>query len=44
MVSQVYWEGGNLERIKDYCEMDIEATANIMLKISNMPIIDEAPF
>jgi len=44
MVSQVYWEGGNLERIKDYCEMDIEATANIMLKISNMPIIVEVPF
>ena len=44
MVSQVYWEGGNLGRIKDYCEMDIKATANIMLKVSYMPIIDEAPF
>ena len=38
MVSQVYWEGGNLERIKDYCELDIKATANIMLKISSLPI------
>jgi len=44
MVSQVYWEGGNLERIKDYCEMDIEATANIMLKISNLPLIPNASF
>lgn len=44
MVSQVYWEGGNLERIKDYCEMDIEATANIMLKMSNMDLIPSAPF
>lgn len=46
MVSQVYWEGGNLERIKNYCEMDIEATANILLRISGLPITygDEAPF
>lgn len=44
MVSQVYWEGGNLERIKDYCEMDILATANLMLKVSYLPIITEAPF
>jgi len=44
MVSQVYWEGGNLERIREYCEMDIEATANIMLKISGMPLIDAPPF
>ena len=44
MVSQVYWEGGNLERIKDYCEMDILATANLMLKVSYLPIVVEAPF
>jgi len=44
MVSQVYWEGGNLERIKNYCEMDILATANIMLKVSYLPIIDNTPF
>lgn len=44
MVSQVYWEGGNLGRIKDYCEMDIEATANIMLRISGLPLVDGAPF
>ena len=45
MVSQVYWEGNNLERIKDYCELDIKATANIMLKISGMSIVeDSAPF
>jgi len=40
MVSQVYWEGGNLERIKDYCELDIKATANILLKMSSIPIFE----
>jgi DNA polymerase elongation subunit (family B) len=44
MVSGVYWEGGNLERIKDYCEKDILATANLMLKISYLPIVVDAPF
>ena len=44
MVSGVYWEGGNLERIKDYCEKDILATANLMLKISYLPIVIDAPF
>lgn len=37
-VNRVYWQGG-LERIKDYCEKDVLATMNILLKISNMPII-----
>ena len=44
MVSSVYWQGGNLERIKNYCELDIKATANVMLKISYMSIIDDIPF
>ncbi len=37
-VNRVYWQGG-LERIKDYCEKDVLATMNILLKISSMPII-----
>jgi len=37
-VNSVYWQGG-LERIKDYCEKDVLATMNVMLKISNMEII-----
>jgi predicted PolB exonuclease-like 3'-5' exonuclease len=36
-----YWNG-NLEKIKDYCEGDVEATMNVMLKISNMEIISRA--
>lgn len=39
MVSQVYWQGGNLERIKDYCEADIKATANVILKMSGIDIL-----
>jgi len=34
-----YWSG-NLEKIKDYCEGDVKATMNIMLRISNLNIID----
>lgn len=33
-----YWNG-NLEKIKDYCECDVLATMNVMLKISCLPII-----
>jgi predicted PolB exonuclease-like 3'-5' exonuclease len=44
MVSDVFWEDGNLNRISDYCEMDIKATANIMLRISGMDIVVDPPF
>ena len=37
-VSENYW-AGKLEQIKDYCEGDILATMNVMLKMSNMPIL-----
>ena len=37
-VSGQYWDG-NLEAIKDYCELDVKATMNVMLKMSNMEII-----
>jgi hypothetical protein len=37
-VSGQYWEG-NLEDIKDYCELDVKATMNVILKMSNMEII-----
>jgi DNA polymerase elongation subunit (family B) len=33
-----YWSG-NLEKIKEYCEGDVKATMNVMLKISNMDIL-----
>ncbi len=44
MVSDVFWEDGDLNRISEYCEMDINATANVMLRISGMDIITDAPF
>lgn len=44
MVPKVYWEGGNLERIKTYCEGDIKATANVLLKLSGHNIIGEPDF
>ena len=40
-VNEYYWNG-RLEEIKTYCEKDIQATANIMLKMANMPIIAES--
>lgn len=44
-VAEAYW-AGRLEEIKDYCEDDVEATMNVMLKISNMELtnVEEAPF
>jgi len=33
-----YWNG-NLEKIKEYCEADVKSTMNVVLKISNMPIL-----
>jgi DNA polymerase elongation subunit (family B) len=37
-VNETYWNG-ELERIKNYCEKDVLATMNVMLKISNMDIV-----
>ena len=37
-VSGCYWNN-QLEDIKEYCEKDVQATINVMLKMSNMPIL-----
>ena len=37
-VSEVYWVNGELERIKEYCERDVAATANACISISGNPI------
>lgn len=44
-VSSSYWNG-KLAKIILYCEGDVEATMNVMLKLSNMQIIteEEVPF
>ena len=42
-VNEYYW-AGRIDEIKTYCEKDIKATANILLRMSGMPIIEDAPF
>jgi predicted PolB exonuclease-like 3'-5' exonuclease len=45
-VNRAYWEG-RIEEIKVYCEKDIKATANMLLRLSGVPILEEtlgAPF
>lgn len=42
-VSERYWNG-ELEKIKDYCEGDVEATMNVLLKIAGMQLVPSAPF
>jgi predicted PolB exonuclease-like 3'-5' exonuclease len=42
-VNRYFWQG-RIEEIKSYCEKDIEASANLMLRLSGMDLIDEAPF
>lgn len=37
-VSERYWNG-ELEKIKDYCEGDVKATMNVMLRMANMTMI-----
>lgn len=39
-VTEAYWNDNRLEDIKDYCESDVLATMNVMLKMSNLPIIE----
>ena len=36
-VSEYYWAGRH-DEIKTYCEKDIKATANVILKIAGLPI------
>jgi DNA polymerase elongation subunit (family B) len=41
MVNAVYWEGGQLERIADYCEKDVIATASVFLAMRGDEILKE---
>lgn len=38
-VGRVYWEEGDLERIRTYCEKDTVAVAQLVLRFKNLPII-----
>jgi len=37
-VSKAYWND-RLEEIKTYCEKDVKATANVILKMAQLPIL-----
>lgn len=40
-VSKVYWEDGDLERIKIYCEKDTVAVAQLLMKFKNLPLVKD---
>lgn len=41
MVSRVFWEEKDLERIKNYCQRDVLTVAQILLKFSEKKLIEE---
>ncbi len=38
-VGRIYWEERDLERIKNYCQKDVLAIAQLMLRYQNQPLI-----
>lgn len=38
-VRAVFWEEKDLERIKIYCEKDVVTTAQVVLRMSRLPLI-----
>lgn len=40
-VSRVFWQEKNVQRIADYCQKDVFACAQILLKLSNLPIVQD---
>lgn len=41
MVGKVYWEDHDIERIKNYCQKDVLAIAQLMRRYMNEPLIKE---
>ena len=41
MVQDVYYKEKDLERIARYCQMDVLAVANILLRFSHLPLLSE---
>ena len=41
MVGSVFWEEGDLERIRIYCEKDVVTSARVFLRLSDLPGIPE---
>jgi len=40
-VQSTYYDENNIEKIADYCEKDVEATANVILKFSNLDLVND---
>jgi len=40
-VASVYWQDSDLERIKNYCEKDVFAVAQLILRFKNMDLLSE---
>lgn len=40
-VGEVFWKEDDLSRITTYCEKDVFATAQIILKLSNLPVVED---
>ena len=41
MVGKVYWEDNDLERIRQYCQKDVLAIAQLMRRYLNLPLITD---
>ncbi len=41
MVGNAYWEENRLEEIKQYCERDVVAVAQVYLRLNNLPILSD---
>lgn len=41
MVGEVYWQQNDLERIKEYCQKDVLAIAQLMRRYLNEPLIED---
>jgi len=39
-VGEVYWKDKDLQRIVTYCEKDVQATANIVLRLKQLPLLE----
>jgi DNA polymerase elongation subunit (family B) len=40
-VSRVFWEEGDITRISEYCQRDVLATIQALLKLSGQPVVEE---
>lgn len=41
MVGSIFWQEGNLERIRTYCQKDVVAVAQLLRRYMNLPVLRE---